>query len=263
MLDNALTATLHLRKDYWRTSNTSADVRSCPVRGTCMGNPDAPEAGYCANGLDPRVPYCSRCLSYPDKYREGASCKSCSGARVAFLGYASALVIVLLGARLFASHAPDAWQHRAALAAWFLRLAAWWSSLAAKGKQSLGFYQIITHLHQVFGVVLPPSFQELQHRLGIFNLDIFALPGLHMACFGFNTFTSQLLLRAAVPLLLVLAAVGYHWSRHQLADALPFTLWITFLVFSLVSSPAFQAFNCEAFDDGRYAQRGLNQRLPG
>ena len=80
---------------------------------------------------------------------------------------------------------------------------------------------------------------------------MFALPGLHIACFGFASFTSQLLFRATVPLLFVAATVGYYyWWRHKLADALPFALWLTFLVFSLVSSPAFQAFNCEALDDG-------------
>ena len=54
-----LTATLRLKEGYWRTSNTSADVRACPISGTCIGNVDDPATGYCGGGLDPRVPYCS------------------------------------------------------------------------------------------------------------------------------------------------------------------------------------------------------------
>lgn len=72
-----------------------------------------------------------------------------------------------------------------------------------------------------------------------------------MQCFGLASFTSQLLLRVLAPLVLIGLIVGYYKCRGQLIKALPSSLWITFLVFSLVSSPAFQAFNCESFDDGR------------
>jgi hypothetical protein len=246
-----LAATLRLKNGYWRTSNASADVRACPISGTCISNVNDPAAGYCGGGLDPRVPYCTRCLGYPEVYLDVATCAPCSGARHALLGYVSAILVLLIGSRLFSRCALGAWQRRAASGVQFLRLAGRRASLAAMAKQCLGFYQIVTRLHEVFGVVLPPHFQALQRRLDVFNLNVFALPGLHLACFGFTSFTSQLLVRAAVPLLLVAAAVAYYWSRHRLADALPFALWLTFLVFSLVSSPAFQAFNCEALDDGR------------
>ena len=36
----------------------------------------------------------------------------------------------------------------------------------------------------------------------------------------------------------------------SLVKALPTSLWTTFLVFSLVSSPAFRAFDCEPFEGG-------------
>ena len=31
----------------------------------------------------------------------------------------------------------------------------------------------------------------MQHRLELFNLNVFALPGLHMQCFGLPSFASQ------------------------------------------------------------------------
>ena len=95
--------------------------------------------------------------------------------------------------------------------------------------------QITTHFHQVFGVILPPSFLSLQNRLEVLNLNIFALPGLHMQCYGLPSFASQLLLRAIVPALLIGATILYHRLRGEPVKALPSSLWITFLTFSLVS----------------------------
>lgn len=66
----------------------------------------------------------------------------------------------------------------------------------------------------------------------------------------------RLLARALAPLVLIVAALVYQRMRQRpAADALPFILWVTFLVFSAVSSPAFQAFSCEGFDDNRYFLR--------
>ena len=98
---------------------------------------------------------------------------------------------------------------------------------------------------------MPPSFIGFSQSVGVLNLDPFALPGLHIQCFGLTTFFSQLLARALAPLVLIGASLVYYGARRRLADALPFVLWVTFLVFSLVSAPAFQAFSCEQFDDGR------------
>ena len=125
------------------------------------------------------------------------------------------------------------------------------AGLVQQTKVALGFYQIVTHLRDTYGVVMPPSFIGFSQSVGVLNLDPFALPGLHIQCFGLTTFFSQLLARALAPLVLIGASLVYYGARRRLADALPFVLWVTFLVFSLVSAPAFQAFSCEQFDDGR------------
>ena len=140
---------------------------------------------------------------------------------------------------------------------------------------------------QVYGVVLPTSFEVVQRHLDLFNLNIFALPGLHVQCFGLPTFTSMLLARALSPLAFILVGGVWCWWNNTREKLLPFVLWLTFLVFSLVSSPAFQvggrredvrkrvharrmyagvggkssgsalsptvqAFDCEMFNDGRH-----------
>ena len=132
----------------------------------------------------------------------------------------------------------------------FVGVAAQRASLRAKVKQTLSFYQITSHLQQVYGVILPPDFRSLVHHFDLFNLSIFALPGLHAQCFGLSSFTLQLLFRATTPLVVIGFAVSICWWRQQLSDVLPVTLWLTFLLFSYVSSPAFQSFACESFDDG-------------
>ena len=118
----------------WRTSNVSDDVQLCPISSLCVGNSNAPAAGYCGAGLNPLVPYCSQCLGYPAKYLDVATCASCSDSHYALLGYVGALLLLLLGTQLFARCAPGTWLRRVTSAAQFLHLAARRASLAAKAK---------------------------------------------------------------------------------------------------------------------------------
>ena len=50
---------------------------------------------------------------------------------------------------------------------------------------------MVTHLHEVYGVVVPSNFETVRSRLELFNLNIFALPALKLQCYGFPTFASQ------------------------------------------------------------------------
>jgi hypothetical protein len=251
-MKGTLTSTLKIQAGYWRISNESADVRPCPVNQTCRGSAEG-AVGYCNTGIDEHVPYCSRCIEYPEKYLDisDSTCKPCSGSQYALLIYISVIMLIVLTALLMPRVMSSTWLVQLQAIKQFVRLIALRASLLAKGKQLLAFYQIVSHFHEVFGVTLPPHFRALERHFDIFNVNVFALPGLRMQCFGLHSFTSQLLLRAGVPLMLVLGSVGYYSWRQKLREALPFTLWVTFLTFSLVSSPAFQAFNCESFDGGR------------
>jgi hypothetical protein len=58
-------------------------------------------------------------------------------------------------------------------------------------------------------------------------------------------------MQSLFPFVLIAGAYIYFSCQgRRLIHALPFVLWLTFLTFSAVSSPAFQAFSCEAFSDG-------------
>ena len=249
-----LVATLRLKDGYWRISLNTSDVRPCPISGSvplCRGDTAGKLGDYCdsdTTGIDPGVPYCSHCLAYPSEYLnlDTASCSSCSRSHLVMLGYLLGGLFLLALVGVLGRCVPG----RIELLKRLATLVAQRASPSAKIKQMLGFYQIVTHLHPVFGVVLPPNFERVQRRFDLLNLNIFALPGLHSQCFGLPTFVSQLLFLSLAPLVLILGSTGFYSFRGEREKALPVAFWLTFLVFSLVSSPAFQSFNCETFNDG-------------
>lgn len=244
---------IRLKSGHWRAANTTDDVRSCPKKKTCTGDVGRALGDYCntnSTGIDPAVPYCTHCLQHPEYYLDlgSGTCKPCAGSRYALLGYMLAICAVCFSMLLLRCVARMHWQ----------RLVAYYQygkvvvrrlSPTAKFKTAQSFYQIVTHLHGVFGVVIPPDFETVSGHLELFSLNIFALPALEMQCYGLPTFFSQLLLRAMLPLTLIVTAFIYQLGRRTPERALPFFLWLSFLVYSLVASPAFQAFNCESFGD--------------
>ena len=252
-------SSIRLKPEFWRTSTASLDVRQCPVPQVCVGDdaPRAPLGQYCARGLGGA--YCLTC-NQSDTYLDTseAACRPCAASRLAGL-------LVVIGVALVGASAVLAWRWRrgcgcctrvrvserlqvpalVSTARRFLRRHA----LVPKLKQLLSFYQIQTHVYQVYDVAPPPP-GWLAHYLDILNLDPFGLPGVHIRCFYMPTFFSQLLVRFFVPVVAIALVSGYHACRGRRERALPFALWLTFLTFSQVSTPAFQAFSCEHFDDG-------------
>jgi hypothetical protein len=76
-----------------------------------------------------------------------------------------------------------------------------------------------------------------------------------MSCIGLTTIFSQLLFISSVPLLLIAAVAAGCWMRGRIVDALPFALWLSFLVLFTVVSFALNVFGCEDFDDGSASLR--------
>ena len=93
------------------------------------------------------------------------------------------------------------------------------------------------------------------------NINIAGI-GLPLQCLELGTFQQQLAFTMLAPLVIAVAlAVGFvlHSSccgsngRYGgLLAALPWLLTLSFLTFPMVSSTAFRAFSCEAFDNGSY-----------
>ena len=147
-------STLLVRPGFWRLSNRTPDIRPCPVRAACIGDSDVRPGSYCQPGVDPVVPYCSRCLNdseYLD--RTTGACKACTASHLSAVVLGSFVILVLSSVavcrRWKRSQCTQVLPKQP-----FLML----RRQVPKMKLVLGYYQIVGHLEQVFGVSLPSSF---------------------------------------------------------------------------------------------------------
>ena len=108
---------------------------------------------------------------------------------------------------------------------------------------------------------MPASVAALLDVFDVLNLSIDAL-GLPLSCLQLGSFFNQLLFLVMSPCVLGLLVLAFSMATEVYAKrksanftaglirALPYLLYILFFAFPLVSSRAFQAFDCEGFDDG-------------
>ena len=108
---------------------------------------------------------------------------------------------------------------------------------------------------------MPASVTSLLAVFDVFNLSIEML-GLPMRCLELDSFHSELLFLVLLPCVLGLLILSCSMATEVIAKrktasfkaglirALPYLLYLSFFAFPLVSSRAFQAFDCEEFDDG-------------
>mgnify|MGYP001191171049 CR=1 FL=1 len=108
---------------------------------------------------------------------------------------------------------------------------------------------------------MPAPVASLLNVFGVLNLSIEAL-GVPLSCLQLGSFFNQLLFFVLSPcvfglLVLIRSIAAEVFTKRKAASlkagiirALPYLLYILFFAFPLVSSRAFQAFDCEEFDDG-------------
>ena len=108
---------------------------------------------------------------------------------------------------------------------------------------------------------MPASVASLFNVVDVLNLSIDAL-GLPLSCLQLGSFFNQLLFLVLSPCALGLLVLAFSMATEVLTKreaaslkaalirALPYLLYLLFFAFPLVSSRAFQAFDCEEFDDG-------------
>ena len=108
---------------------------------------------------------------------------------------------------------------------------------------------------------MPASVASLLNVFDVLNLSIDAF-GLPLSCLQLGSFFDQLLFLVLLPCVLGLPILTCSMAtevltkrkaaslKARLLRALPYLLYLLFFTFPLVSSRAFQAFDCEDFDDG-------------
>ena len=265
-----------VHRGYFRTSNRTGDVRACPDHSGvvswlskpsgCAGTIDGANGTLCRAGLGGI--YCRACSAeladshfYHDAERECLECKELTYNGV---WVAMALISVIALTLLLRRHAKGWLQEgvekmlaRAKHASASKLLA----SLLVTAKTLIGFYQVVSEVEEVFIMELPVKVVRLIKSLSWLDLAVTDL--IQLECRGLGGYLSKLRFTAAAPallgLLLTVGALireafsegkrGWQLVLGTTLRALPWVLFLTFLVVPDVTSLAFQAFRCECFGD--------------
>ena len=111
-------------------------------------------------------------------------------------------------------------------------------------------------------VTYPEVYQRFLNGVDILNFDLGWV--LSTACLVTVDYHDRLLLSTILPIALIMvlggtytAAISWHRGSEQarrniLRKHMSIVLLVTFLVYASVSSLAFQMFDCEHLDDGKY-----------
>ena len=248
-------------------AETAADETALLAEAPPNGTADD-QSMYCAQGLT--GPYCSLCTKGGYHYVDESAgiCYSCDKSYAILFSVLGLLALMGAGVALHQRSVKC----RVCLQRWVARAAKllgvrganpyerWQEArlslmrvlprLRVTAKQTVTFYQIVTHVPEVYLVVLPASYTGLLKSLGVFNLNPSSVE-VQLRCLGMASFFEEILGLALVPMIIVAATLAHaKLSRKPLVTALPFLLKFTFLTFSFVSSRAFQAFTCDCIDVG-------------
>ena len=256
-------ASLPLLRGYYRTGNTSNDLRRCPDFGDssgCVGGVGFGE-GPCKEFLE--GPYCKLC-NVTDGSRfyssEKSACLPCKADAVVLPAVvcSSAIAVTALAVlcRCLLSRccpkpkAKKTDERKAALRRCLHSLASRLRglltqlSLKAKAKQLLGFFQVATRVADVYETPMPESVSRVLAFAEMLNINIVGL-GLPLQCLGIGTYQQQLATTMIAPLVLAGAIVlgfalrsccgsGPKDKFAGLLAGLPWLLTLSFLVFPMV-----------------------------
>ena len=237
------TATLPLAVGYYRTSPASEDLRRCPDFGddsACVGGVGRGE-GPCAPLL--RGPYCRLCdedqsnssvaLYYSD---EDSTCLECTGvagfASAAALLLAVAVALVLWawlsgrGKRLQLYLEDQAREvegrlQRCLEGRFFLRWVLWLYRMRelhfeSKWKTVVDFYQVCTHIENVYKVTLPASVRKVLSGIDFVNFNPFQISNSQLSCFGVGSYQDRLLFTVIYPFTVVFFVVVFFVGKAYL-----------------------------------------------
>ena len=277
---------VNITAGHWRLSNRSQKTVQCRAdegRGwsPCQGGVQAGTLGdgYCAaNHLGAR---CESCIGDHYFKRVKAECVACppeqeslglplgvlSGLLLTFAVFAACYNRLLrrccgqgkVGPGPNADSGGLKW-----LRSWLVR----WSGalgLIATCKVLVGFLQVVAYMPTTYGVELPPSYADIwDTMLDVANLLSYAFATAPWPCIG--GFKTELISWGFAPLGLIAAVLlaGFVWNAialfisrgregksllQGLITGVPAAILVALFCAPAVSSKAFAAFNCRAYDD--------------
>ncbi|CAM9183884.1 unnamed protein product, partial [Ectocarpus sp. 12 AP-2014] len=263
----ATLATLEVLPGFYRSSETSTDIRECFHKKACDGG--SAVGTYCSEGYI--GPYCAVCAAgYSPGYSR--TCKSCMGdSKKSALVFAAAIgalalaAVVALVSRLVSVVEVGPRQQQQGSKGWRRTCSAW----QARVRQTVPLtavkivvvvWQIVTQYSDVAGVEYPGAYQDFLSVVDVVNLDLGFI--LSFACVYDTNFYDRLLMATIGPVL-VLGLLGCTYlvarrrNRHceeAVRDVqrrhLSVTLFVMFVIYAAVSYTIFETFVCDTLDDG-------------
>lgn len=268
-------SSLPVEAGFWRISNTSVDVKPCPVAAGCIGGS---EAAACADSLT--GPYCILCTGglgfyYNDDTESCVECTTTNNyAMVIIMAggmFAFGIVagILMLYCSLPAAKACSP-KRRHLLWAWEMMRVA-----MVKAKIALSFYQVASLIPAVYKVTLP---KQVDRWLSYFRVAIeIDAWGVRLSCLGYNSLYMQIVFLMTWPVFAIcftplvglitslmlkqttlkkLFAKGFERGEYGLIDtvllryAMPLTMLLLFVAFPPITALAFRTYEeCDTFEE--------------
>ena len=246
--------TINISAGFWRLSALSVDVKPCPrlTAASCSGGTDANvtydprSSDLCSQASGATGVFCTLCLK-PAEYFDwiAARCKACGYTVAADIGKLFGAGIVFLGLFLLRERLRKLDSYRR-LVNLTVRAA-----MRSKIKHLVAYYQIISQLGSVYRVSYPQAYEQLLSGFRWLELNIGFVPSLQLHCVGLRSLGSKLLSYIIAPLLVMAIALAVSLKRYgSILPAVPFSLYVSFLVFPSVSSRGWRVLSeCECFVD--------------
>ncbi|CBJ33597.1 conserved unknown protein [Ectocarpus siliculosus] len=256
--DGLTLETLKLDEGYWRATTESVIILACYNADACAGGKTGADS-FCASGY--QGPYCAVCeTDYSSSLAH--TCKHCSSSRrrgLTVIAAIAVIVTVLAFAAVFQYMLST--EHEEGIFGCFRRRV-----LGAVPVESLKIivvvWQILTQFADAANVTFPGLYQDFLSAIDVINFDIGSV--LAAGCLWSDMdFHDRLLVNTIGPLVVAgFLAMTYGivirrhsasadtgglekiYHKHQTA-----LLFLTFVVYSSVSSTVFQTFACETLDD--------------
>ena len=265
--NGAMLATVNVTYGHWRLTSTSRHIVECHVNdagvSSCMGGAEVGEdgAGYCEPGH--HGPLCELC-DEPGYYfvADHARCVECPEVDnvVGFAMSLAAFSALIAMAVLILFYRPPKAFLCMSKYLHLIILKAQSYALLPKLKILFALYQIVVFIPSVYEVSLPEEYYRWMKAFVVFSLDWdeVVVPG---ACLP-GGFSSRLILRGIIPLIIMIAAVPVSVVRSLLKMQLPFNerlyrglldalsvvLFLAFCFCASVSSGLFAAWSCSQYD---------------
>ena len=220
---------------YWRISNTTDDVRECPVSKACVGG--VATTKYCREGHE--GPYCNLCAEgfSKDVFKMCQQCKTSTQNVVGTVLTGFGVIAFVAGGFFLQKKLKKNAKAQAA-------------TKAVKCAIKILFvtYQILATLPSIVpSLKLPANFAAFLNSIQFTNLNLFEMISLGCLTMGFN-FYKMLLSATVFPLVLIgiLVTTGLTIVKLR-ARCFTFALAISYVVLPTVTTIIFGAFPCDVF----------------